>query len=113
MGLLLPDEMFGQSVIDALDLRCLPNVPRVLNRAGKEERFRLEQEYWMVTAILNWLERWEHNPVNGTLQAGGDPLWQGVSLLHQNLESSRDWLQQRIGEIEEAADLIWRDLLPA
>jgi hypothetical protein len=111
--MLLLDEQFAQEVIDAFDVRCLPKVPRVLNREGKEERYRLERQYWMLEAALHWLERWEDNPANGSLEAGGDPLGQAVARLHDSLESSRQSIRQQIEEMNEAANLLWSGFWPA
>jgi hypothetical protein len=107
--MLMPDELFAKDVVDALDLRCLPDVPRCVNQVGRDERWWLEQRCGMLDAVLGWLERWECSPATDPLQAEGDPLWQSVTVLHRHLASSRNWLCQRIEEIDEVAERVCGD----
>ncbi len=111
--MLTPDEQFAHEILDALDLRCIPQVPRYINQAGRDERWWLEQQYGMLDAVVGWLERWESKPQTGSLRVVGDPLWQAVAVVHDHLASSKNRLHERMADLDEAVDRALRELYEA
>lgn len=108
--MITPDQRLAQDILDALDLRSLPEPAPVINEIGKDERCRLEQQYQMTRALRAWLERWERNPQNEALQVKDDPLWQAVDVLHDHLLSSQSWLERKMEELDEATEQVWQIL---
>jgi hypothetical protein len=109
--MLIPDKRFAQEFLDALDSRCLAEIPRCANIIGRDERCWLEQQQAMLKAVLSWLERWESNPRTACLREEGDPLWGAVNVMHDRLASSRNLLQEWMQEIELAAELVSQEVV--
>jgi hypothetical protein len=108
--MLTPDERFAREIVDALDLRCLPQLRHHISRQGRDERWWLEQQYGILDAVVAWLERWESNPRTGTLRAKEDPLREAVALVHDHLASSKSLLTERMADIDEAVAQALQDM---
>jgi hypothetical protein len=93
--MLVPDQQFAESILDALDERSYQQFsPGIYGVEKSEARCWAEQRCMMINALLDWLERRMRTPQLG------EPLWQATAILCDHLMSSRSMLLQEAGDLE-------------